>query len=597
MNISNLLKKKLDEHRDAIEALNAAELLRIPQISLDRRHVVPTDLVHEGDVLLICFHYRSDLLEQIQREYPQDEYLSICQVRGVIIDLNTKKVVCKSYPCTSNILIESVPTTDVFNIEDYVQNPNSYLRDMFRSEKIYNKYIVGAVIRFFSVDGFQFAATHKKIKFDNSKFGSDKTFNELFFGAQDCFRNELELDVPPGIVHTFIFSSNTINTDSRQRIDRDLVYYITSFRIVDNNALIDHELEVEFSERIRTLNHRCSKPIQFPVILTPEEVNQVLNPLRIQPRATIHGMTVTEISDDTRKKDENRDETELMSRYFQNGEKVAVRTRDYGIHSLTPPSSMRRTLFNDGKLNIEKIMCDCIGFYIEGSLSSNKIFIDYGFPFEILLELKERVKNGETIDFSQLGKFRCTFFEKLITNLFFSVPLNKIDSVFEAVNNYDIEARNAINFLLLKQEELKDALFSKNIQEYLKCISKKKTLIDYFKFEFGACFNSKNKNRKTIDDVLEMRTGNWWPGDLRAKFEKNKQIYENKNRKQFSSNKQNGRPSPMELKIENAIMCFVLNAPGIIHYSLLKLKETFTKYEDYMSKREIKMNEETKEEA
>lgn len=584
MSVNKQIREKLETHAELIASYNAAAVLRIPERALKNGNVYIADINDDYDFVLVLYHYRSDLIEDLRLDYSESEYLSICQIRGVIINANQGKIVCKSYPCTSNIPINTVPTDDDFEIGDYIENPQPHMQQLFSMRKKYNRYIIGAVLRLFFVDGMPFISTHKKISFDRSKFGSDRSFKEMFFEAQDCFKAEFEMIDRPNIVHTFIISSESLNVDSRQIIGEDKIYYISSFKIENGVSFLDESIENQMVARISELNENVEKKIHFPEILTPEEVNETLNPAGVRmPKSYISNSNM-ELFDRMK----IADAATNIRRYFQSGEKVAMRTEDGMINSLVPLSAFRRMTFRGGKIDLRNNLCETIGFYISGSLSQRKVFVDAGFPIETLREMAPKFLAGENIDFSEYPVVNCSIFEKIITNLFFSVPTHKIMEVFTVIEDYHVGMRNAFNYVMRRKDEIFSAISKKEFPEKFPGISGKKTIRNYFVTRFLSCFNTYQNKPGNALSIIGMGPQSWWPRDLAQQFRHNEQKYKiNGFLKIDAKNKQ--------FMTINAIMCFVLNAEDINHYSILVFEKYVTSAEEAKKRREMIQNEEADE--
>lgn len=578
MSLSEELKRKLILHADAISSYNAAAVLRIPQRALESKHVYIADVNNEYDFILVLYHYRVDLIENLKNEYSESEYLSICQIRGVIVLADEGRVVCKSYPCTSTIPMDQIPTEDEFQIDDYIENPPPFVRHLFNQPKKFNRYIVGAVLRLFCVRDVIFVSTHKKISFDKSKFGSDKSFGEMFFAAQSCFDNERDLPKTPNVVHAFIISSESLNVDSRVGVGADMIYYISSFRIEDNMSRLDPESELDMTIRIQQLNKTAERKIQFPTSLTYEEVNQVLNPSGSPMGKSFFG-TSRERFERTKLTDANTN----AWRYFQNGEKIAMRTPD-GINTLIPSSALRRSSFVNGKLEPKQIFCDCIGFYINGRLSEEKIFIDVGFPIETLRRMADEIYEGYRVNFWRDKIPSSTIFEKILTNLVFSVPIDRMHNVLRLPSEYHTDMRNAFNFIMLRKDQIRNAICEKQFERTFPGISKKKTIVNYFKAKFVSCFNFEPGKKGTPFDIIGLGPESWWPSDLRTQFEYNQTKYMNNGRVRINTKTRKIDEKVRTFITTNAIMCFVLNAEDINHYTILNFKKYVVAAEEAFKK-------------
>ena len=120
--------------------------------------IIITDRVDD----LICYHFDSATIESD---------ISIKQYRGIIKN-SEDKIICKTFSFTPEFA-----SNDSENINKYVipfiQNPNV----------VYTPAFEGCLIRLFNYSDKWYISTHKKIDAFTSKWGSDRTFGELFLDA------------------------------------------------------------------------------------------------------------------------------------------------------------------------------------------------------------------------------------------------------------------------------------------------------------------------------------------------------------------------------------------------------------------------------
>lgn len=545
MSQNKQLVEKIRSYSDLIDNTKLALLLNVPESSM-KKDIAITDINDEYDFVLASFHYRNDRLEEMKEYYSHVDYMAILQIRGVIVNLREMRVVCKSYPSTKNINIESLPESS--NIEESILNPSEYLKEVFTLSKKFNKYIVGTVLRVFVEGGIVFISTHRKISFDNSRFGSDKTFKQMFFEAQDCFRVADEIPISEGTVHFFMLSSDAVNTDSRQSLEEDRIYYVTSFQILNNNAYVNSEMEEQMKSAISNLNLTSGKKVYFPELIDLNQVNSILNPTNADVSKVDDSKSIYQTFQDI----SEMDRMQALKKYFQNGEKVIMRTENGDIFSLIPPSSLRRTLMNEGNFNHKKIFYDCIGYFAEGTLYSKKIFVRYGFKLDKLREMKTLLENGQEINFENYPAEDCTFLEVLITNIFFSVPVNRLDEVLSFLKEYEEESVKNFNFILSRKESIKFSLDAKTFQNY-PGMHNKKGLVNYFISNYRSYLNS---------NVVKYEI--WWPESIKNRFLENKNKIKNPKVKKLEKE---------SLQKENNLMAFVYNITGTSFYSMMNFSK------------------------
>ena len=195
MSQSNALKKKIVQHKEKINYDRIADLLRVPHRAM-QKYIYICDLFDDADFVLIMVHFRSDLVEntvKFNSIFTVAERNAILACRGLTIMLQPLKLMCGSYPYTSIIPTDSVPEDGTFESAPIFLSEDNLPTGIISTTNKYNKYIIGAVLRAFMVEGFVFLASHKKLTLDGSKFGNSSSFKEMFFNAQNCFKNNEDL--------------------------------------------------------------------------------------------------------------------------------------------------------------------------------------------------------------------------------------------------------------------------------------------------------------------------------------------------------------------------------------------------------------------
>ena len=332
--------------------------------------------------------------------------------------------------------------------------------------------------------------------------------------------------------------------------------------------------------RIEYINENVSSPIFFPELLSPEKVNAVLNPSHVTPKKNDAKLTNYDLY--TEMKEDGRDET--IDCYFQPAENVIIRTENGGIYTLSPRAALRRKMIMDGKTQLLKIFCDCLGMFSTGTLTDNKIFVPYGFTRDQLIEIKERTDNGETLDLREIEKFDVGITDIVTTNMFFSVPLDKLDEILSLERQYSTMMMNAIRFLIQNQNRIADSIYARDFENF-PGVKGSVDIISYFKTNFCACFlTDKRSERKNVFEIIADGPALWWPEEARDLFNVN--LEKSKNRRV-----KKGDRSKNQFLMDNGIIAFACNS-GTNLYTLLRLPEKVAAYEAAKRRSAMKADEE-----
>lgn len=579
--MNNKMKKMSEQYEEELNSLDLAQLLSVPSRAINEGLIKLCDIDEQGDVLCALYHYDEDKLEMNKDSYTFEEFEAIESIRGVGIDVRAKRVVVKSFPRTSNLIMQKIPES-IDKLEESIENPSQFIRKIFSSRRKYYRYAVGALVRFFRVNDVVYSSTHRKLNFDKSKFGTDETFKEMFYKSQNTFTESDSFLTENGIVHLFIVSSSKVNTDSMREIESDKVYYITSFRIVNNNSVMDYSLEEEMRSLI--LSKNASNPILFSNEITYEEANKEINPLEIENMQLRENMTTEEYSNIL-----NSIEPQYrIPIAFQPGERVAMKVEDengnfIGIHSIGSICSKRRTKATNGKLNLFKVFCDFIGAHNSGNLNSTKIFLEVSLDLKSLKEKFLETGTKDTINLFELKKVKYSLSNAIISNMFFSLPDSRIPELFDVYDLFTSYFESTLNLLTNEVHEIEEALYQKKIQNYLGIVNKP-GLINYFSTDFRKAVSSKNI-RDITSKVENYILPSFCPKPLSDRYLSNLSTIRD-------------RRVPFNLKtskiIENSIMIFILSAQGEKMYTLINLEKIVTKYRKAKS---LKKSEETTEEV
>lgn len=547
MNVSKEVKEAINIVYTKMTNREFAEILKIPVQALENKHVSILS-VEQLDFTLVLFHYSQHIdSDRIKNLYSEIEYERICSIRGVIVHLEERKVVCKSYPLTKNIRIDGIPNVETEDVSSYISCSNDYMRNLFSTDIKLNKYIIGTLIRVFSVDGFTYYSTHKKIDSVNSKFNSDETFKEKFFKYQNCFTSEHDLVIRPNHVAVFIISYQGANIDSPEFIEDEYVTFIGGFRIENGDAIIDEGYEEEISRQIEHANESASLKIRFPELISLSDANSLMNPHNISIVPTKYDETISEIIETIPKQPDYN----TVVRFFSRGSKIILKSSFNGgtVVSLVPSSAMRRMILTEGKIDPFFMYCKCIGHNNSRNLFESMIMINKGYSIDDLRLLLPMMQNDEQIDFASLPDKEASISEVIITNLFFTCSKEKLEEILGLKDHFDNLLVQCVNFLELQHEETLKRVQSDNFADY-PVLHSAKLLRENFRKRYVWKTDVNNERNSKVPP-------SFWPKEIK---------------KMFKSKKRSDAQ-----KIKFGIVDFVITSNEDSIYSLLQMKSKFIK--------------------
>lgn len=388
----------------------------------------------------VLLHYDVEALEKLQSKpsftkKERDEIVALSACRGIIVDLKTMKVIKKSFPQTVNIPTAFVPR-DVMNSIMTSEGP------ITPEWGVYKSCYGGSLLHAYHYEGEFYLSTFRHHDVTNSHFGDSDNFVASWLKNQDVFGSIADL-YPIGsdldLIHIFILNDRKLLVDTRENQDEDRVIYLKSFSMTDPYKLVD------LTDQITDANKSANKPISFCKILTADEVN-----------ARLRGSTI-DVSDDY-----EGDRFQLYGRfqYFFGGEKV-IYEHTFGICTLVPPSCKFRQQILEGKNNIGKLFVDCMA-----DVRNDKDLSDVAFGFDDCLKIAEKLQDGETIYIDKYTLVTDNKQLQVLTNLLFTVPLNRIAEVIIAYNDFDLRLEDAVVFLIDSHDELSSAIKADGLTTY-----------------------------------------------------------------------------------------------------------------------------------
>jgi hypothetical protein len=200
--------------------------------------------------------------------------------RGVIIDNNTKKVIVPCY--------EEVPT---FNAAGIFAN-NNFMDLCDRSGEIHQldptktkfRYsFEGAVLRMYYHNSKVYLSTNRKLDCSKSRWGSKKTFNEMFVelgGSNMKLFDETKKYSP--FCHFFVIVHPDLLICTKQDVGTGYLVYLGTYSCYDETNCCYPLEDCDFVKRLPEMTNSFTEAIENkkvyePRDLTPEEVNMHLN--------------------------------------------------------------------------------------------------------------------------------------------------------------------------------------------------------------------------------------------------------------------------------------------------------------------------------
>lgn len=213
--------------------------------------IIITDRVDD----LICYHFDSATIESD---------LSIKQYRGIIKN-SEDKIICKTFSFTPEFA-----SNDSENINKYVipfiQNPNV----------VYTPAFEGCLIRLFNYSDKWYISTHKKIDAFTSKWGSDRTFGELFLDAHRCSEEYKECQT---------YTNNEMFKFFDRIYDKDTIYVFILKNCLENRIVCcaSEQPQVELILKIKGDNKIFQQGYEenYTKEFTAETLNELMSKVDI----------------------------------------------------------------------------------------------------------------------------------------------------------------------------------------------------------------------------------------------------------------------------------------------------------------------------
>ena len=506
---------KLLEH----ETVACSKILNIP-FDAFKNHIGCLD--RENNLLLI--HYNPNLTDTLHIDLGVEVAEKILLCRGVIIDLDEDEIVCHSYGFNYTYHCNQI-TSEKMNIK-YLASKEIEIDPTKIQFKIFYG---GILVRLWKYKSKFFFSTHRKINGALSHYGTSREFLEIFMEEQSVLIDS-NIPLEEGLVHLFLINDKDLLVDTRSKIPYNRIFYLESFRV----GFETREEETEkMTQLITNLNQSATKPIFFPEILTIEEANNWIT----------HG---------TRENVYNQFENYFKD--FEGGETVIFNYENLNISIKGDASTWRRKIIR-GKTNLRQ------AFY---SLLSSKDVIPYGIPIEILKRVKENFDFNERNFYT----FEITkdLYQIALTNLFFAVPIERLQEVLNLYDTVHQDMVQLIDFLFNKREELQ-LYFQKDDLKSFPGLHNKKNVLRHLTRQYKNSFVPQNYIfSKAIQEL-----SNHWPEIIKSRYEHLRILP----KKQIND----------EIIVEAQIILFVMNLHDDLLYSFLTLP---THYEKTKAARERK---------
>lgn len=369
-------------------------------------------------------HYNPNKITEIMKSpYSND----ILKIRGYIINLTMKKIVCKSYSYPEEIISDELPK--------YIPNhPES--EGNVQWTKFYN----GVLIRLWKDQDKVMFSTHKKINALNSYFDEkDNKFYNFFINNQSVFT----LDNFPCIqneVHLFLVTDNKLLVEARYESCSNSVIYLESFSLKQNASEKDSEnVTMKMKTIIEHENETALKKILFQYPVDYDEANEWFQ----------YGPVKTSYSDEYQR--------------FQSGEKI-IMTYNGKKYTCIPNSLIERRNIIDGNCNQYKLFCD----FLIKVMNGHSVFPHY-YSYDDLVDMNKYVQLQEEIPQDLLdNKYDSedNVYLTTLTNLFFLVPTTRIDDLMKAYLKFNTNIINTVEFLYKHIGELFELADQNKLREF-----------------------------------------------------------------------------------------------------------------------------------
>lgn len=257
---------------------------------------------------IYLLHYNSEKIDElIYRNdhtpiYSKAECDALLLLRGLIIDLDEKWICCRSFGFTNTSNNEKLELNQdgTLSVTDLYGNVHSGKN--FSLQTFYG----GTIIRIWKYKGKVYFSTHHKISANNSKWGTSKMFEELFFSlfpisstSDEDKRKRIEEYLFPNFTketanycHVFILTVPEIVSGIRFPIGKGYLVYL---RTINLNYFVDEEapkhykyyknidfdykfISKELDSKIKRLNVKIETKNDIPIPPISISTNFIITP-------------------------------------------------------------------------------------------------------------------------------------------------------------------------------------------------------------------------------------------------------------------------------------------------------------------------------
>jgi hypothetical protein len=215
------------------------------------------------------------------RSFSNTKNFNYLKNRGVIIDNHTKKVIVPCY--------EEVPTFNVAGLWGISNNMmelsdksgETYVLDASKTNFRYS--FEGTVIRMFYHNGKVYLSTNRKLDCSKSKWGSKKTFYEMFeeLGGSKLKLFDEQKRYSPHC-HFFVIVHPDLLICTKQDVGNGYLVYLGTYSCYDQSNCSYNLEDCDFELRLPEMTNSFKEAIEQKIIykprnLTNDEVNMHLN--------------------------------------------------------------------------------------------------------------------------------------------------------------------------------------------------------------------------------------------------------------------------------------------------------------------------------
>jgi hypothetical protein len=214
---------------------------------------------------------------------PDADMLTYSHLRGVIIDVEQRKVVCRTFNSYTSVTAHNVQlvrgTVDGKVPDKYMfKDDNGSVVEYEKSKSVFYKGHEGAMMRVFKNNGKIYTSTHKRINPSNNWWSNSPIFTELYNTLNGPTTELFDPEQPNSpFVYLFLMMHPSLSIASREDVSGAKLYYV-GYQNVSDDVTIDMtpstfaNRHVPSPERFDTLDEVNSFLISgyYPAIAPPD---------------------------------------------------------------------------------------------------------------------------------------------------------------------------------------------------------------------------------------------------------------------------------------------------------------------------------------